>query len=78
MVVVVGRIVVYGVPYGSVHLSLYVGEELLVCLECPLLVVVEPVEAYVLQRPAALGSGKGVGDSRLRGYLSPLCGDEAL
>ena len=72
MVVIVGRVVVDRIPYGSIHLALHLGEELLISFESSLFIIVQTVVAHILQSTATLCSSKGIGHGRLSRYLSPL------
>ena len=72
MVVVVGRVGPNTVEDRLIHLSLYLGQEVLIAFISLFLFVGQTIVAHILQSPAAAGRCKGIGHRRLGRNLSPL------
>ena len=72
MIVIIGRVTLYTVEDGCRHLTLDSVQIILIGTKRFLLIIGQSVVSHILQRARSTGSGKSIGDGRLRRNLSPL------
>ena len=72
MVVIVGRVGLYGVEDVLIYSGRHLGEVVLISGVRALLLVGETIVSHILQRTCAARRSKGVGDGGLSRNLSPI------
>ena len=77
MIIVVGRIRIDRIIDSLVYLSLNVAQ-VIIEIKVTLLLIVESIEAHVLQRPTSFSGSKGISHRALAGNPTPLGCDEIL